>query len=130
MSIENRNGEVSVTLPDEAGFTVRADTTDADIQNDFGLPILNQDNRKSLTGTVGKGSATVRIVTTQEGISVKRANIQALPPLPPLTPAITAIPPEAIQAMKEAKHTTDNAIREARKAADEARKAAKDADDR
>jgi hypothetical protein len=129
ISVENRNGEVSVTLPDQASFNVHADTTDADIENDFALPVLSQDTHKSLTGTVGKGNATVRISTTQEGVSLKRASIQPLPPLPPPAPTITTLPPEATQAIKDAKQEASDAARAARKAADEAKKAAKEAAD-
>ena len=129
ISVENRNGEVSVTLPDGAGFNVSASTTDADIDNDFALPVMSQDNRKSLTGTIGKGSANVKIDTTQESISVKRASIQPLAPLPPQVPSITGIPPEAKQAIKDARQAAKDAMKEGKEAADEARKAAEDARD-
>jgi hypothetical protein len=127
VSVENRNGEVSVTLPDEAGFNVRADTTDADIQNDFSLPVMDQNNHKSITGTVGKGNATIKISTTQEDVALRRSNIAPLPPLPPAPPAITTIPPEARQAIKDAKRVANDAARQAKQAADQARKTVQDA---
>jgi DUF4097 and DUF4098 domain-containing protein YvlB len=127
VSVENRNGEVSVTLPDEAGFNLHADTTDADIQNDFSLPVVDQNNHKSITGTVGKGSSTINISTTQDDIAVRRANIAALPPLPPTPPVITVMPAEAQQAVKDARAAAKDAARQAKEAAEDARKAAKDA---
>jgi hypothetical protein len=128
VSIENRNGEVNVTLPDDSGFNVQADTTDADIENDFALPVLSQDNRKSLTGTIGKGNATIKILTTQEDISLKRASIQPLAPLPPV-PAITPTPPEAKKADRDSEKAQDEVHRKEKQAADDPRKAANKATD-
>ena len=123
VTVENRNGEVTVTLPDQAGFNVHAETSDADIENDFSLPVSENNNRKSMSGTVGKGSANVRITTTQDDVSVKRANIAPLPPMPPM-PVLTAVPAEAQEAIKEAKQQVKEAQREAKQAADEGRKEA------
>jgi len=131
VTVEDRNGEVSVTLPDQAAFRVTAETSDADIENDFSLPVVENNNRKSVTGTVGKGTSTIKITTTQEDVAIKRASIAPLPPLPPMPPSL---PPEAKQAIKDAQRAGDEARRagkeiqrEAQKAADEARKAADEA---
>jgi hypothetical protein len=145
VTVENRNGEVSVTLPDQASFHVSAETSDADIENDFSFPVVENNNRKSVTGTVGKGSSTIKITTTQEDVAIKRANVAPLPPMPPLPPVL---PPEAKQAIRDAQRAGDEARRagdaarragdearreaqrtadEARKAADEAKKAVQDA---
>jgi len=145
VTVENRNGEVSVTLPDQASFHVSAEPSDADIENDFSFPVVENNNRKSVTGTVGKGSSTIKIATTQEDVAIKRANVAPLPPMPPLPPVL---PPEAKQAIRDAQRAGDEARRagdaarragddarreaqrtadEARKAADEAKKAVQDA---
>ncbi len=123
LSVENRDGEVNLTLPEQSGFHISAETTDADIENDFSLPVTENGNHKTLTGTVGRGNASIKISTTAEDISVKRASIAPLPPAPPAPPALTAVPAmpgEARQAVRDAQ-------REARKAADEARQAGQEA---
>jgi hypothetical protein len=127
VTVENRNGEVSLTLPDQAAFHVSAETSDADIENDFSLPIVENNNRKSVTGTVGKGSSTIKITTTQEDVAIKRASVAPLPPPPPLPPAV----PDVSRAIRDAQRAGDEARRagkqmqrEAQKAAEEARKAA------
>lgn len=88
ISVENRNGSVSVTLPEKAGFTVQAETTNGDLENDFGLEEQSNDNsnRKSYSGTVGKGGPLVRINTTQQDVSIKKAAVAPLPPTPPPPP--------------------------------------------
>lgn len=130
VTVENRNGEVSLTLPDQAAFHINAETSDADIENDFALPVTENNNHKSLTGTVGKGSATIKITTTQEDVAIKRASVAPLAPLAPPAPP-SPLPPEAQRALKdaqrEAKQATDEAKREAKQATDEAKREAKQA---
>ena len=123
ISIENRSGEVNLTLPDQAAFHVNAETTDADIENDFSFPVSEQGSHKSVSGTVGKGTSNIKISNTQDNISIKRASIAPLAPLPPPPPPFTSIPPEAREAIAEAKKT----VAEARKSAQEATKEARDA---
>ena len=136
ITVENRNGEVNLTLPDQAAFHVDAETSDADIENDFALPITGNGSKKWITGTVGKGTSTIKITTTQEDVSLKRATVTPLAPLAPIAPLppippTAGIPPEAQKAIKEAQKEAQKAAqegqREAQKAAKEAQKAAKDA---
>ena len=123
VSVENRNGEVTLTVPDQAGFNVQAETTDGDIENDFALPVSETNNRKSITGNVGKPRANIRINTTQEDISLKRASIAPLPPLPPAPPALTDMPIGAKRSVVEVK----KAVKEVQKAAAQGQMAAHDA---
>ena len=91
ISVENRNGSVDVTLPEHEGFTVQAETTGGDLSNDFDLPQQGGDdsNRKSYSGSVGKGGSLVRINTSQGDINLKRASIAPLPPAPPPPPRVS-----------------------------------------
>lgn len=91
INVENRNGSVNLTLPDRANFTVQADTTNGDADNDFNLSVQGGDdsNHKSINGTVGKGGPLVRITTTQGDIALKKASISPLPPPPPPPPPIS-----------------------------------------
>ena len=128
VTVENRNGEVSLTLPDEAAFHVTAETSDADIENDFSLPVMENNNHKSITGTVGKGSSTIKITTTQEDVSIKRASVAPLPPLPPIAPMPpSGMPPEAQRAVREAQQSAREAQREGKQAAAEGKREAEQA---
>jgi DUF4097 and DUF4098 domain-containing protein YvlB len=86
ITLENRNGTVNVTVPEEAHFTVQAETTNGDIENDFSLPSQENDNRKTFGGTVGKGGALIRVTTSQGDIALKKASVAPLPPAPPPPP--------------------------------------------
>ncbi|HEU4635766.1 MAG TPA: DUF4097 family beta strand repeat-containing protein [Edaphobacter sp.] len=89
ITIENRNGAVDLTLPEKANFTVQADTTNGDLENDFGLQQQGSDdsNHKSYNGTVGKGGPLIRISTSQQDIAIKKASVAPMPPSPPKPPA-------------------------------------------
>ncbi len=93
ITVENRNGSVDLTLPEEASFTVQAETTNGDLENDFSLSQQEKEdsNRKSYNGTVGKGGPLVRITTSQGDVSLKKAMIDPLPPTPPPPPTPISI---------------------------------------
>jgi DUF4097 and DUF4098 domain-containing protein YvlB len=116
VTVENRNGSVDLTLPDQAAFHVQAETSDGEMENDFSLPLSGNDNHKAIMGTVGNGSASIKITTSQGDVSLKRASIAPLPSEPPALPALTALPAEAQRAINNARHATDEAKAAAAKA--------------
>src|SRR6266702_128090 len=93
--LEDRNGSVKATLPEHAGFSVDAGTTNGDIDTDFQLTTRSNKKGRTLTGTTGGGGPLVRISTTNADISVRKGDIAPLPPLPPPPPKITLTPPAA-----------------------------------
>ncbi len=91
VTIENRDGSIELTLPERAGFHLTADTDDGKIDNDFSLPTADDEDKHNLiTGTVGDGSATVKISTSQADISIKKGDVQPLAPV--AAPLITTEP--------------------------------------
>jgi DUF4097 and DUF4098 domain-containing protein YvlB len=91
ITIQNRSGSVNITVPDHSNFAVDASTTNGDLDNDFSIPIQGTDTHKTLTGTVGKGGAVLRINTSQGDISLKKASVLPLPPAPPQPPKLSII---------------------------------------
>jgi DUF4097 and DUF4098 domain-containing protein YvlB len=89
VSIENRNGSVNVTVPEHSSFTVQADTTNGDLDNDFSLATEGSETHKNFNGTVGKGGPTMRISTSQGDIALKKASVMPLPPTPPPPPPLS-----------------------------------------
>ena len=148
VTVENRNGSVNLTLPEQSAFNVHAETSDGNLQNDFDLPVQDNDHHSVLQGTVGRSGANIHITTSQGDISLKRATVAPLPQAPPALPAISIAPElpadarqaladskrdveeakrEAKQAQLDAKREADEAKREAKRAADEAKREAKQA---
>jgi DUF4097 and DUF4098 domain-containing protein YvlB len=126
VTVENRNGNVTLTVPEESSFTVQAETTNGDLENDFSLPTQGSDTHKNFGGIVGKGGGPLlRITTSQGDIAMKKGSIMPLPPTPPAPPKLTALPPDAKQAIEDAKAAAKEATAEAQKAAREAKEQAR-----
>jgi DUF4097 and DUF4098 domain-containing protein YvlB len=92
ITIEDRNGSVNATMPENAGFQVDARTTHGDLSSEFQLTTSGSGDSKTLTGTVGAGGPTLRIVTSNSDISLNKANVPPMPVAPPAPPKITLIP--------------------------------------
>jgi hypothetical protein len=129
VTVENRNGSVSVTVPEQSSFAYQFDATNGDIESDFSeikIPYGGL-QKKTISGTAGKGGPLLRISTSQGDIAVKKASIMPLPPTPPPPPKLTAMPPmppDAHQAIEDAKQAAREATAEAKAAAKEAAKEA------
>jgi hypothetical protein len=82
--ISNRGGAVTLSLPQDPGFDIQADTTDGEISNDFGLPVVSTNHTNGLNAKVGSGKSKVSISTTHGDVTLHRsAGIPAPPPAPP-----------------------------------------------
>ncbi len=93
LTLEDRNGSIRTTLPEKAGFSVQAGTTNGNIDTELPLSAWSNGNGKNLNGTVGAGGPLVHITTTNGDISIHKADVQALAPAPPTPPKITLVPP-------------------------------------
>jgi DUF4097 and DUF4098 domain-containing protein YvlB len=122
ITLEDRNGTIKATMPEHAGFTIQASTTNGSIDSsDFfkttsttattntrpatpqeivenHLTNSGTENSKNLSGVVGAGGPMVRITTTNGDISLLKADVQPLSPAPPAPPKITLAPPAAPKA--------------------------------
>lgn len=131
VNIENRSGDISLTVPEHSGFVVDAQATDGDLMNDFSLSTQGTDTHKTFSGTIGKGGPALRLTTSHGDISLKKTSVLPLPPNPPAPPKLTLIPPEARSAIAgakaEAKEAEKMASQEAREAKAQAKEAAAEA---
>jgi DUF4097 and DUF4098 domain-containing protein YvlB len=92
ITLEDRNGNIDATLPEKAGFTVQASTTNGDTSNDFSLSSKENGDRESINGTVGAGGPAVRITTANGDISLHKGDVEPLPAVSPAAPKITLVP--------------------------------------
>ncbi len=86
ITVENRHGDINLTVPEQAAFTVQAQASNGELSNEFSLAAQGSDMHKNFSGTVGKGGPLVRLTTSEGDISLKKANLPPLPPLPPPPP--------------------------------------------
>jgi Domain of unknown function (DUF5668) len=92
ITIENRNGSVDLTLPEKAPFfSYQLDATNGDIDSEFPEIKIPEGGlqRKTVSGTVGKGGPLIRITTSQGDVSLKKASVMPLPPTPPPPPPLS-----------------------------------------
>lgn len=88
VQIDNRNGDIQLSLPDKAGFRLDARTRDGEIQSDFPeLKVDNGEHEGKANGSVGNGSSHIVVNNEHENISIRKAS--ALPPKPPEPPTPT-----------------------------------------
>jgi DUF4097 and DUF4098 domain-containing protein YvlB len=103
VEILNHHGSVDVGLPGSAGFVLNAQTRNGDMENDFGLSTVDQNESHSLRGTVAGGGPTVTIETTDGDVTVRKSSVAPLPASPPAlpgSPKAVPVPPAPPKAPK------------------------------
>jgi Putative adhesin/Domain of unknown function (DUF5668) len=74
VQIDSRNGDISLSVPDTAGFHLDAYTRDGEIQSDFPeLKIDNNDREAKASGSVGNGASHIVLNDEHDGIAIHRA---------------------------------------------------------
>lgn len=109
VQIDNRNGDVQISVPDKAGFRIDARTRGGEIQSDFPeLKVNNDEHEAHASGTVGNGASHIVINNEHEGIEIRKAS--ATPPTPPAPapPAKPAKPAKALPAPKTDVEPSEN----------------------
>ncbi len=110
LTVDNQNGNVNVSLPEKARFTLSAETSDGDAHSDFSGTDTHS-GRGMLSGAINGGGPSVRINTSHGDINVSQNSNGVLPPVPP-APALSSygaipgppLPPESSGAIAEAQH--------------------------
>jgi DUF4097 and DUF4098 domain-containing protein YvlB len=91
VQIDNRNGDITIGVPEKLGFKVEARTRGSEVASDFPeLQPKNDDNQGSLSGTVGNGASHIVLNSEHGTISIRRAS--PAPPTPPEPPAPPKVP--------------------------------------
>ncbi len=115
ITVANHDGDIRLSLPQQAKFTLAAETSDGDVTNNFGLGSAGG-GRGILNGSVGGGTTPVHLTTTHGDISVDHTGDSTPTPprprptlklgfgtVPPPPPPPGALPPEAAQAIANAR---------------------------
>jgi DUF4097 and DUF4098 domain-containing protein YvlB len=106
VQVDNRNGDIQLSLPDKAGFHLDAHTRDGEIQSDFSeLKVNNDEHESRANGSVGNGSSHIVVNNEHDGIEIRKAS--AAPPKPP-EPPTPGKAGKALPAPKENVEPTEN----------------------
>lgn len=95
VQIDNRNGDVQLSLPEKASFRVDAHTKDGEIQSDFaGVNVNNGEHDSRANGSVGSGASHIVINNEHDNIEIRKASATPTPPAAPTPPKSgKALPP-------------------------------------
>jgi len=75
ISLETVNGRVNLVIPSDANATIKAESLNGIITNDFGLPIRKGKYvGRDMYGRVGSGDVQIRLESVNGGLSVGRKN--------------------------------------------------------
>ena len=108
VQIDSRNGDIHLSVPDNAGFHVDARARDGEIQSDFPeVKIDNNEHEAKASGSVGNGAAHIVLNNEHDGIEIRKASAKAsvAPPVPPAPPAK---PPRSLPPPKGKVEPTEN----------------------
>jgi hypothetical protein len=73
ISLNTVNGKVILTIPSDSDVTLKADTVNGSIANDFGLPVRKGEYvGRDLYGKIGNGNTKVKLSSVNGGLSVMR----------------------------------------------------------
>lgn len=75
ISLETVNGRANLVIPSDANATLRADSLNGEIKNDFGLPVRKGKYvGRDMYGRVGTGDVQIKLESVNGPLSVSRKN--------------------------------------------------------
>lgn len=75
ISLETVNGRVNLTLPSDSNATIKADSVNGNISNEFGLPVRKGKYvGRDLHGRIGSGETQIRLNSVNGVLSIKKKN--------------------------------------------------------
>ncbi|MEJ7699455.1 MAG: DUF4097 family beta strand repeat-containing protein [Pyrinomonadaceae bacterium] len=75
ISLNTVNGTVDLIIPSDANATLKANTVNGNISNDFGLPVRKGEYvGRDMYGKIGSGNVQIRLNSVNGALSVRRKN--------------------------------------------------------
>lgn len=75
ISLETVNGQVNLLIPSDSNATIKADTLNGKIVNDFGLPVRKGEYvGKDLHGRLGNGDTQIKLSSVNGGLLINHKN--------------------------------------------------------
>jgi hypothetical protein len=88
IQIDNRKGDVQISIPPNTAIKVEARTHDGEIESDFGeIKIENHNSQSSGSGSIGNNGPRMAINCDKGSIEIRKGTVMAAPAPPaPLVP--------------------------------------------
>jgi hypothetical protein len=101
VEISNRTGGLTVTLPENANFSMTGSTTDDDdLETDFPLQVTTSGDEKQVSGTVGHGGVKLDLTTTHGNLELRKGGMEVAEPAAPPPPPAPSGPVRHLRAPK------------------------------
>ncbi len=111
IQIDNRKGDVRVSIPPNTALKVEARTREGEIESDFEeIKVENHDKGSSANGSIGTNGSKLVVNCDKGGIEIRKGTVSVVPPVPPVPPATgkPGKPAKALPAPKAAPVESEN----------------------
>jgi DUF4097 and DUF4098 domain-containing protein YvlB len=98
LQLDNKNGDIQLSLPTQASFKLDARARNGEIQSDFSeLKVNNGDREATASGAVGSGSTVIRLTNEHGTIEIHKGSLEAMAPAPKAPRQPPSPPAEPLQ---------------------------------
>jgi hypothetical protein len=88
IQIDNRKGDVQVSIPPNTPIKVEARTREGEIESDFEeIKVDNHNNQSSASGSIGTNGPRLVMNCEKGRIEIRKGTVAVIPPAPPIPPA-------------------------------------------
>jgi hypothetical protein len=112
IQIDNRKGDVQVSIPPNTAIKVEARTREGEIESDFDeIKVDTRDHQSSASGSIGTNGPRLVMNCEKGTIEIRKGTVAVVPPaapIPPATPAKPGKPTKALPAPKAAPVESEN----------------------
>jgi DUF4097 and DUF4098 domain-containing protein YvlB len=112
IQIDNRKGDVQVSIPPNTAIKVEARTRQGEIESDFDeIKVDDKDNQSSASGSIGTNGPRLVINCDKGAIEIRKGTVAVVapaPPVPPMPPPNPGKPMKALPAPKAKPVETEN----------------------
>jgi len=100
IQIDNRKGDVQVTIPPNTAIKVEARTREGEIESDFEeIKVDKHDNQSSGSGSIGTNGPRLVMNCEKGAIEIRKGTVAVVAPVPPIPPATPAKPGKPAKAL-------------------------------
>ena len=115
IQIDNRRGDVQVSIPPNTAIKVEARTHDGEIESEFDeIKADNKDKQSSASGSIGTNGPRLVMNCDRGTIEIRKGTVAAaapappIPPAPPVAPGKSGAPAKSLRAPKRAPVESEN----------------------
>lgn len=88
IQIDNRKGDVQVSIPPNTAIKIEARTREGEISSDFEeIKVDNHDRQSSASGSIGSNGPRLVMNCEKGSIEIRKGTVAVVPPAPPIPPA-------------------------------------------